>query len=96
MRRVIHYSWDEAKRTATLAERLLDFRDAWRVYEAPFKVTFKSDRNNEARYLDLAEIEGRLFALVYTEEKRTVRIISFRKARHPKETRIYEQEKNNL
>ena len=36
------YEWDEDKRRSNLADHKLDFRDAWRVYEALDKVTLKS------------------------------------------------------
>ena len=55
---MIAYEWDEAKRRTNLSEHKLDFEDAWRVYEAEGKVTYRSLYPYEERWIDLAEIEG--------------------------------------
>jgi uncharacterized DUF497 family protein len=91
----VYYEWDENKRLLNLEQRKIDFRDADKVYESPEKVTIMQTGYGEERYLALAPLEGRLYALVYTVRGDTVRIVSYRKARHPRETRIYDHERNN-
>jgi uncharacterized protein len=86
---MIAYEWDEAKRRTNLSEHKLDFEDAWRVYEAEGKVTYRSLYPYEERWIDLAEIEGVVLLLVYTLRDETVRCISFRRARRGRERSMY-------
>lgn len=86
---MIEYEWDEAKRLTNLSEHKLDFGDAWRVYEAEDKVTYKSSYLHEERWIDLAEIEGMVLLLVYTMRGEAVRCISFRRARRGRERSLY-------
>ena len=82
--------WDEGKRAANLAKHGLDFRDAWRVHESPWKLTFRSARKGENRQLDLAVVEDVLLAFVYVERSSAVRAISLRRASRA-ERRMYEK-----
>lgn len=82
------FEWDENKRLSNLESKGLDFREAWRVYESPHKITLKSPYPDEKRLIDMAEIEGKVALLVYTYRHHHVRCISFRYAK-TKERRIY-------
>ena len=84
------YEWDEDKRRSNLADHKLDFRDAWRVYEALDKVTLKSLYPHEERWIDLADVEGTVVVLVYTMRHDRVRCISFRPAKRRKERELYD------
>lgn len=86
---MIEYEWDEAKRLYNLKRRGLDFREAWRVYEAPAKITLKSPYLHEERWIDMAEVDGRVVLLVYTMRGEAVRCISFRPAKRGKERELY-------
>jgi uncharacterized protein len=86
---MIVYEWDEAKRLTNLSEHKLDFEDAWRVYEAENKVTYRSAYPHEERWVDLAEVEGVVLLLVYTMRGDAVRCISFRRARRGRERSLY-------
>jgi uncharacterized DUF497 family protein len=86
---MIEYDWDEAKRLANMATHRLDFEDAWRVYEAENKVTYRSAHPHEERWIDLAEIEDVVVLLVYTMRGNVVRCISFRRARRGRERSLY-------
>jgi uncharacterized DUF497 family protein len=86
---MIAYEWDEAKRLTNLSEHKLDFEDAWLVYEATDKVTYRSLYPHEERWIDLAEVEGVVLLLVYTMRGETVRCISCRCARRGRERRMY-------
>jgi uncharacterized protein len=88
----MYYEWDETKRLKNLQERQIDFQDADLVFASPERITLKQSGYGEERYLAIAPVEGRLHALVYTMRGDVVRVISYRKARHPKETAIYDQE----
>ena len=84
----MRYEWYEPKRLANLERHQLDFRKAWLVYENPNKVTLSSPYPDEPRLIDMAEIDGTVWLLVYTVRGQDVRCISFRTA-HRKERRIY-------
>ena len=86
---MIEYEWDEEKRLYNLNRRGLDFNDAWRVYEAEDKITLKSPYPHEERWMDMAEINGRVMVLVYTMRGNAVRCISFRYAKRGRERSLY-------
>ena len=88
------YVWDEAKRESNLEKHGLDFADAWMVYENPDKCTYDMSRLSERRFMDvaLAEVKGKVLALIYTERGNDVRVISFRPASR-EEREQYEQDK---
>jgi uncharacterized DUF497 family protein len=86
---MIVYEWDEAKRRTNLSEHKLDFEDAWQVYEAENKVTYKSAYPHEERWVGLAEVEDVVLLLVYTMRGDAVRCISFRRARRGRERSLY-------
>ena len=84
------YVWDERKRSANLAKHGLDFARADLVFESALKVTIESFKGGgETRFLDYAEVEGVLLALLYTLRNDAVRIISFRPTKR-RERRKYD------
>jgi uncharacterized protein len=85
----IEYVWDEHKRLTNLQRHGLDFRAAKRVYEHPNKVTLDSPYPNEPRKIDMAEVDGKVYFLVYTMREQKVRCISFRPANEGRERRYY-------
>ena len=72
--------WDEVKRRKNLAKHGLDFNDANRVLENPFRLDVEIIRNHEQRIQSFAYVFDQLAVLtvVHTIEKK--RIISFRRA----------------
>lgn len=74
-------TWDEAKRTKTLAERGLDFANAERVFAGP-TATFADSRKDygEPRNITLGLLDGRHVVIVWTPRTDGRRIISMRKA----------------
>jgi hypothetical protein len=76
------YDWDEAKRLRNLLKHGLDFGDAWRVHEAPDKMTVSVFRAGEPRRIDVAVVGGGPLALtrVYAVRGHTVRCFSLRRA----------------
>jgi len=89
------FVWDEAKRRSNLEKHGLDFSDAHLVYDDPDKLTYDSSRGDEQRSLDLAvaQIRGRLLAVIYTERDGDIRVISFPPASR-EEREQYEQDKD--
>ena len=82
--------WDEAKRISNLKDHEFDFENACLVFECPKKFTTSSDRSGETRWMDIAEVAGKVLALVYTIRGETVRIISYRAASRKERTFYYE------
>ena len=73
--------WDETKRTENLRKHSIDFVGAEALFEG-FTVTVEDDRFNygEQRFVTFGTLEGRILAVVSTEQNDVIRIISVRKA----------------
>lgn len=74
------FEWDEAKRLSTLEKHGIDFLDAIRIFHAP-RVTARSDRANEVRFISIGPLMERFVAVIYTIRGDAYRIISARRAR---------------
>ena len=85
-------SFDPAKDERNIRERGLSFELA---AELDFETAlFQPDTRRdygEQRVRALGRLNGRVYALVFVETPKGIRVISFRKA-NPREVRIYEQE----
>jgi uncharacterized protein len=79
------FEWDENKRTKTLKERGLDFRDARLIFDGRPVVHIPAYKNDESRFISVAMIGQRLFSVVWTYRGDWRRIISFRRARDGEE-----------
>jgi uncharacterized DUF497 family protein len=77
----VRVTWDEAKRTENLRKHGLDFLDAESVFDG-YTVTLEDDRFDygEQRFITFGVSEGRVIALVHTEQDEIIRMISMRKA----------------
>lgn len=75
------FDWDEAKRRANLAKHGVDFSLARRIDLDAADIEV-DDRLNygEVRLIARAEVEDRLYVMVFTYRGDTVRVISLRKA----------------
>jgi uncharacterized protein len=82
--------WDEAKRLKNEQRRGLDFRDAGLMFDGRPLTTAASRRNNEGRFVSTAEIDGKLYTVVWLWRGENQRIISFRRASYAEE-RAYRQ-----
>ena len=85
---MIKYDWHDDKRLINIEKHGIDFIRAAEVYESPLKVTLQSPRD-EARLVDIAPVNGRFRVLVYMIRADVVWVISYRKAKLPKEEKIY-------
>lgn len=83
------FQWDEQKRLSNLDKHGLDFLDVWAVFEERHLIVPSSHGGDEERLLAIGVLEGRFVTVVYTLRGETVRVISFRRARH-EERRKYE------
>jgi uncharacterized protein len=84
------FEWDETKRLRLIEERGLDFRDAAQIFDGRPVIHAASRRNNENRFVSIAEIRGKLYTVVWIWRRENQRIISFRRARDGEE-RAYRQ-----
>lgn len=81
----MEFEWDENKRARTLADRGLDFRDAWRFFDGRPVFTSPSVREGEARFLTVGRLEGHILAVVWIDRDGNRRVISMRRARRDEE-----------
>ncbi|MER2265536.1 BrnT family toxin [Methylobacterium oxalidis] len=81
-------TFDPAKRTRTLAERGLDFRDAETVF-AGTCVSFEDERHDygEVRVVTIGRLIGRMVILIWTPRGADRHIISMRKANDREQAR---------
>jgi len=82
--------WDEAKRLENIRRRGLDFEDADLMFDGRPVTTAASRRNNEDRFVSTAEIDRKLYTVVWTWRAENQRIISFRRTSRGEE-RAYRQ-----
>jgi uncharacterized DUF497 family protein len=86
----MRFEWDEAKRQLVIAKRGIDFLDMTVLLDGRLAYTYSSDRKDEERIVTVAELNGKLFALIWTERKNQIRIITARRAQDGEE-RAYRQ-----
>jgi uncharacterized protein len=61
------FEWDEGKRESNLAKHGVDFARAARIFDGPvFEIVDDRGNYGESRIQCLGEIEGRIYAVVYT------------------------------
>lgn len=74
-------TWDEAKRDENLRKHGIDFVDAEILFEGS-TVTLEDDRfaYGEQRFVTFGILDGRVLAVVHTEQDEDIRVISMRKA----------------
>lgn len=75
----MRYTFDPAKAAANLANHGVSFK-AMAEFEWETALVRADTRHNEPRLVAFGLIGSRLHVLVYTVERRTVRLISLRKA----------------
>jgi uncharacterized DUF497 family protein len=75
------FEWDEAKSRRNLRERGFDFEFAARIFEGDLLEHEDRRRSyGERRFVSIGEIDGEIFAVVYTWRGANRRIISARRA----------------
>ena len=82
-------TFDPIKRDKTLAQRGLDFADAWRVFAGPNLEVADARKNyGERRTICYGMLDNRMVVVVYAHRGRYRRIISMRKANEREKLRI--------
>jgi len=84
--------WDENKHLANIRKHGFDFTDVSTVFDSD-TVTVEDDRYNygEQRFVTFGLFQGRIIAVVHTENDDLVRIISARKASKYEQQIYFEQ-----
>ena len=83
-------SWDERKRMATLAERLLDFADAAAFFDGRPVLHQSTPRDGEPRRKGAAWIGDQFYTVVWIQRDESLRIISMSRA-HEQEIRKHRE-----
>ena len=75
------FTWDKKKKAKNIKKHGIDFSELSKVFECPMLIRI-DDRGDygETRWISLADLDGKIIVLVYTEENNTVRFISARRA----------------
>ncbi len=85
-----NYEWDDDKRLQTLAERYIDFEDAWMILEDRFLGAIgHRGKDGEVRWMATGLLGGVHVTIIYTMRGDVFRIISMRRA-HRKEREAFD------
>jgi uncharacterized DUF497 family protein len=88
------FEWDEPKREGNLRNHKVDFIDVLPMFEsATWEIVDDRFDYGETRIRRLGEIEGRVYAVVYTWRGVNRRIISARKANARKKRAYYARQR---
>lgn len=84
------FEWDDAKAASNLTKHGVPFAYAARVFIDPVAIDIDASRSDdgETRRKVIGQIDGRIYAVVYTERDDTIRLISARRC-NTKEERLY-------
>jgi uncharacterized protein len=86
----MQFEWDERKRLSNLEKHGLDFFDVTEIFEAPHIVVPSRYASAEERFLAIGLCRGYCVTVVYTVRGESIRIISFRRARHEERQKYYQ------
>ena len=91
----MQYEWDETKRLINLRKHGIDFIQISAVFDSEI-LTIEDDRHNygEQRFVTFGLLQGRVIAIVHTEQENRIRIISARKATKYEQQTYFQQLSN--
>ncbi|HEX7316915.1 MAG TPA: BrnT family toxin [Pyrinomonadaceae bacterium] len=93
----MRFEWDEEKNRENIRKHLLDFADAWEIFDAPMLANLDVREDyGEARWIGVGFLKNFVAVIVYTESDDVVRVISLRKALKHERTRFEEALGNEL
>jgi uncharacterized protein len=84
----VEFEWDEEKRQKILAERSLDFADAFQFFDGKPVIHQPTPRGYEDRWKSIAPFDGKFFTVVWMWRDSTIRVISMRRS-YDQEERKY-------
>jgi uncharacterized protein len=86
----MRFEWDERKRRSNLDKHGLDFIDVESIFDRPHVLVPAVYSGGEERFLVIGRLEGRYVTVVFTFRSESVRVISFRRARHEERQKYQE------
>jgi uncharacterized protein len=88
----MEFEWDESKQTSNLRKHGIDFSDVPTIFDGSI-VTVEDERFDygEERFVTFGLLQGHVVAVVHTEDKDYIRIISARKATKYEQKNYFEQ-----
>ncbi len=86
------FEWDETKRLINISKHGIDFADLGPLFES-VTVSIHDDRFDyeEDRFITFGILNGLVLAVVHTETRNTIRLISARKATRYEEKSYFEE-----
>jgi uncharacterized DUF497 family protein len=82
------FEWDENKRLRVLAKHGVDFRTIAGAWLDEAIHGYRSDKEAEERYVGLATVKGRRWAVIFTLREGRIRLISARKWKNRDDRRV--------
>jgi uncharacterized DUF497 family protein len=76
------FEWDENKREANIAKHGLDLLDGIELFDGRLVYSYPSPRDDEQRTVTVGLLAEEFVAVVWTERKEAIRLISLRRARN--------------
>lgn len=95
----MQFEWDDNKNSENIRKHGFDFTDAWQVFENPLFVKLDDHKDyGEDRWTGVGMMSnGIVIVLVFTErERKTIRLISLRKATKNERARYEKAIENRL
>lgn len=88
----MEFEWDERKRQTNLEKHGLDFFDVAEVFEAPHIIvpSKSTTTDTEKRFLGIGMCRDRCVTVIYTIRSDSIRVISFRRARHEERQKYHQ------
>ena len=88
----MNFEWNEQKSRANSAKHGIDFETATQLWNDGDRVEVHTIFPDENRSIMIGRINKKLWAAIFTQRGKSIRIISVRRAR-TKEAALYEKEK---
>ena len=78
----MNFEWNKSKANDNFAKHGVSFELAKRVFDDPFAVEFRDDREDydEERFVIMGMVDRQILFVAYVERKDAIRIISARRA----------------
>ena len=88
----MNFEWDDTKRKLNIKKHGIDFINVSKIFDV-YTLSINDDRFDygEERFVTLGILEGRVVAVVHTENEDSIRIISIRKATKYEQKRYFSQ-----
>jgi uncharacterized DUF497 family protein len=83
------FEWDDKKERTNLDKHGISFSKAAKIFEDDNRLHRRSDRTGETRWSVTGKIDEKLWTVIYTRRRKTLRLISARRARQDEKERYH-------